>query len=375
MALVSSLEGLWQLDSGWRKLEQSGLGGHGVFQTFDWVMSWARSYCGRDGVYEPCIVAGYRGEELVFVWPLMLEKRGPMRVLRWLTEPLAQYGDMLVAPGESAEGWGRDGLVLLRRLRHIDVIRLRHVRADAVARPFVERMFRDARHVDHAPWLDLTQFADASTYDRRYSPAQRKRRKKIRKALEDKFGPISFTMLPPGACADAAMAQAVAEKCAWLDERGRHNGVLCKDQMTGFLQDLSRRSGGSGQLVVSRMSAGDQVLSWEIGLRFGKRHFGFVTAHVNALTDYSPARLHMDLSQRQALADGMTSFDLMVPNDVHKESWASGTVETRDYHLPLTAMGTAFGWIYLEGLRPAIRRAYYRLPSRLLRLLKPIIGH
>ncbi len=123
------------------------------------------------------------------------------------------------------------------------------------------------------------------------------------------------------------------------------------------------------------MSAGSTVLSWEIGLRFGTRHFGFITSHVTSLTDYSPARLHMDYSQRRAIADGMTVFDLMVPYDVHKESWSSARVETRDYHLPLSMLGRAYGRGYLELARPFLRKGYYRLPPTILRRLKPLIGH
>jgi CelD/BcsL family acetyltransferase involved in cellulose biosynthesis len=182
-------------------------------------------------------------------------------------------------------------------------------------------------------------------------------------------------VLPPGARRDAAIAEAIAEKCGWLDERGRHNGVLCQRQLLGFLKDAARSANGPTQLVVSEMSAGGKALSWEIGLRLGDRHFAYVTSHVNALTDYSPARLHMEFSQRQALADNMAAFDLMVPNDAYKASWSTGSVETHDYHLPLTAMGWLYGRVYLELLRPVIRAAYYRLPPRVLRFLKRIIGH
>ena len=116
-------------------------------------------------------------------------------------------------------------------------------------------------------------------------------------------------------------------------------------------------------------------MSWEIGLRAGGVHYAFITSHVNALTDYSPARLHMDLSQRQALKDGMAAFDLMLPHDAYKDSWSSGATPVNDYFLPLSPQGWAFGALYLERLRPVLRHAYYRMPPALLRLLKPITGH
>ena len=128
-------------------------------------------------------------------------------------------------------------------------------------------------------------------------------------------------------------------------------------------------------LVVTALTAGGKPVSWEIGLRHAGTHFAFITSHVNALTDYSPARLHMDLSQRHALNHGMRAFDLMLPHDVYKDSWSSGHTDTADFHLPLSAGGWAYGVIYLERLRPMLRHAYYRMSPGLLRLLKPIVGH
>jgi CelD/BcsL family acetyltransferase involved in cellulose biosynthesis len=96
---------------------------------------------------------------------------------------------------------------------------------------------------------------------------------------------------------------------------------------------------------------------------------------VNSHTDLSPGRLHMDLSQRQALADGMTRFDLMVPYDPHKESWSSGQVMTRDYYLPMTLKGKIYGALYLRYLRPTLRKIYYKLPSSILRTMRPLTRH
>lgn len=375
ISLINTVDGLAGLESGWRKLEAANAGAHAVFQTFDWIKNWATAYVTPGGNTELAIVIGYRGDELLFVWPLMKVSSGPLKILRWASEPLSQYGDVLLAKGEHAKSWLEAALKFIRCLRNIDAVRLRHVRADAVVAPFLRETFRDARLVEQAPWLDLSAYANDAAYDARYNSNQRKRRKKIRKSLEDRFGPIRFELLDPGSDNDAAMRDAIAEKCKWIEDRGRHNRVMKSCQLMGFLKDLSRAAPGSVRLVTSRMSAGSTVLSWEIGLRFGTRHFGFITSHVTSLTDYSPARLHMDYSQRRALADGMTVFDLMVPYDIHKESWSSALVETRDYHLPLNTVGWAYGRGYLELARPFLRKSYYRLPPAILRRLKPLIGH
>jgi CelD/BcsL family acetyltransferase involved in cellulose biosynthesis len=136
-----------------------------------------------------------------------------------------------------------------------------------------------------------------------------------------------------------------------------------------FLKELSRSGGPQDRLVTSLLTAGGRPISWDIGLRFKDRHCGFITAHDTSLTDCSPARLHMDLAQRRAIADGMKTFDLMVPNDPHKESWSSGAMPVHDFYAPVSALGQLYGRVYLSGLRPVLRYAYYNAPPSLRPLL------
>ena len=92
----------------------------------------------------------------------------------------------------------------LRRLKGIDCLRLRHVRADLAIYPFLAENFHRADEADEAPFLDLTAYPTEAEYDKRYSREQRKRRSKIRKSLAA-MGTVDFRMLPPGSLMDRAM--------------------------------------------------------------------------------------------------------------------------------------------------------------------------
>lgn len=363
------------LESDWRRLEANSPHHRNVFQTFDWLHNWASVYAGAPGTAPLHVVLGHRGSRLVFAWPLMRIKTGPLTILRWMSEPVSQYGDVLVDKSENPETWMAEAMAELRQAKGIDAIRLRHVRADAAAAPFLKKSFRDARMPEQAPWLDLSAYADEAAYDARYSATQRKRRKKYRKTLEDAAGPVAFEVLRPGLATDQAIDHAIALKSAWIESRGRHNLVLNCAEIKTFFKRLARMESSAVQLVVTTVTAGGKPVSWEIGLRQGDVHFAFLTSHVTAMEEFSPARLHMDLAQRLALETGVKTYDLMVPDDVYKESWSSHRCATSDYHLPLTARGWIFGVFYLEQLRPLLRKVYYRMPEKVLRLLKPILGH
>jgi CelD/BcsL family acetyltransferase involved in cellulose biosynthesis len=366
LSVVTSLAALRELEHKWHDLETQAQYSTSVFQSFDWSIAWAETYIGNNAQTTLHILAGYDEDELVFLWPLMRVKRFGFSVLTWLTEPFGKYGDVICKKGHCPRQWISGSISFLRRLNDIDIVRLRHVRADGHLASQKDSPLFDARVPEKAPHLDLTLFATEEAYDQRYTPVQRKRRKKIRKGLEN-LGPVAFERLPSGSLADTAMAQAIAEKNQWLAERGRMNLVLgCKGHLS-FLKLLSRRRNGSLDMVVTQMKAGDKAVSWEVGFRHQGIHYGYITSHLNALTDLSPARLHMDQSQRQALRDGMTRFDLMVPNDAHKESWSSAAIDTNDLYLPLSPFGAIFGHGYLRTIRPLLRKIYYSLEGSALR--------
>ncbi len=365
LSVVATPSALRDLEHKWRKLENQTQNPTRVFQSFDWVMAWTDTYINQNSTTSLHILAGYEGDDLVFVWPLMRARRLGFSVLTWLSDPFGQYGDVLCSKGQNAKQWISSSITFLNRLKDVDILRLRHVREDSHLFGCANLLV-NARVPDKAPFLDFTQFADEAAYDARYTSTQRKRRKKIRKSIED-LGAVSFTRLPVGIVADAAIKQAIFEKNAWLEERGRINRVLGCPGHLDFLKSLSRRMSGNVDVVVTELKAGEKPVSWEVGFRHNGIHYGYITSHVNALTDLSPGRLHMDLSQRACLNDGMKSFDLMVPNDVHKESWSSATVNTEDYFLPLSPLGSVIGHGYLRWIRPLFRKVYYSLDRETLR--------
>ncbi len=371
---ISTIEDLRTLEYDWRKLEIENEGRSTVFQSFDWIMAWCESYLPGNGQSEIFVITGYRGVNLVFALPLIKTRKTGVIILDWLTHPIGQYGDALCAKSEDPQVWMTSALEHITKSRCADLVRLRHVRDTSNVANFAKRHMQDAKYNERAPYLDLTEFKTEAEYDARYTSTQRKRRKKIRKSLEE-MGDVSFAVLPPGAGRDVAIDQSIIEKNAWLSDRGRFNRVMGCPSHVAFLKRLARISNSNFTAVTTEIKAGQKPVSWEIGFRYLGTHFAYITSHVNALTDLSPGRLHMDYSQRQALADGQKQFDLMVPHDIHKESWSSGTIPTNDYFQSVSFLGWLYGQTYLKALRPLMRKLYYKLPSRALRLLQPLTRH
>ena len=367
--VADNLAALRALEPEWRALQRHVGRPSQVFQSFDWCSAWAAGL-GDERHLDLRIVTVRVDGRLALVWPLMRTSVGPFCVLRWLSDPYSQYGDVLVAADADRERLLAAAWAHIRSLPGIDAIRLRHVRIDAVAVSFLARHCRPVGAAESAPCLDLTAFADEAAYAQRYTKAQRRRRRRIHQELE-KRGTLDFRVLRAGPEFDALIDRTIAEKRHWLAERGLHSRPLADPHLADFMRRLAGRE--DLDVVLSVLTTGSEPVAFEIGLRFGGHHFGYITAHDTRLTDASPARLHMDLSQRRAIADGLAVFDLMVPGDPHKVSWSCHSVDVFDFHAPVTLKGSLYGLAYLEGLRPLARRAYFMAPPGVRRHFKRLI--
>jgi len=147
---------------------------------------------------------------------------------------------------------------------------------------------------------------------------------------------------------------------------------VMSDQLQPFFCSIAQ-NGKNLQTVASMVTAGEREISYEIGFRYRGYHFGYITAHDAELTHASPARMHMDLSQRSAIKDGMKAFDLMVPADPHKVTWSSNKVKTTDYFTHINFTGTIYTFWYLTVLRPLVRLVYLKAPDKIRRMITKFV--
>lgn len=373
LSVMTSVGGLKACAPLWRELEDNAGKSAGPFQSYDWCSTWLLHALRSGQACQPFIIAAYSGCNLVMLWPMMLTQVAGLRVLRWLSDPWSQYGDVLAGADHDAAGLMASVVEFIRQSRAADAIWLRHVRADADARPYLEAQFDRIGQYAGAPFMDLTQFPTETEYLARYDKPQRKRRKQIRRVLEQKGGALSFEVHTQGSAFIQGISDAIPQKRRWLSKRGLVSRPIFSSWMESFLLALATDTTGRLKPVCSMLKAGDRAVSYEIGLRYGDRHYCFITAHDVAMTNESPARLHMDYAQRSALNEGCRAFDLMVPLAPHKASWSSGHVAVGDYWLPLSPGGRVAGALF-KTLRPAAQALYHNTPEPLRRAARVLIG-
>lgn len=364
---ITTLQHLQRLGPQWRALEARSAVRPTIFQSFEWIWQWCQAFACPGSKVELSIVAGYRGDELVFIGPWQKAYRRGIHRLVWLTYPMAQYGDVLCKEGEDAAMWLTAAFALLKRTGGYDILHLRHVRETSVLHPHAARHMYDGRLYEKAPWMDYSAFENLEAYDNRLSRTQKKHRKNVRAHLK-KLGEITFEHVGPGPALNNVIDIALYEKRVWMEANGHVSSVISDLRHDELMKTMAQRGSGDITIDVTQLSIDGRALSWEIGLRYGKVHYCYVISRSNTNKDQSPGRLHFDLNQRRALEQGYTSFDLLSPNDAYKESWSNSFEPVNDYYFPLTFWGWVYGRLYVGQLRPVLRSIYKHIPFSLKRL-------
>lgn len=373
MRLITTNRAFDHVAVGWRALEETCQVPPTVFQSYDWLKTWAESHITPNSDIQLFVVVGYLANRLVYAMPLCINNSHGMRILSWASQPIGQYGDVLCDNAVDVSQWTSAAVVFIKQQKQADLLRLRHVRATSNVGPHAERQWYDAKLYERAPAMDLTRFSNEAHYDARYDAEQRRRRKRIRIKIE-KIGPITYEVVGTNEVAET-IDQALDEKLKWLKQRGRYSTAFHCPNHAVFLKTLALKPSATSHTIITRLSAGGKPVSWEVGIIYQGTQYLYLTSHMANLTDLSPGRLTFDLSQRQALQSGVKTYDLMIPYDKHKESWATAAEPVNDFYLPLTLSGAFYGHLYIGWLRPLLRKAYNALPKSALQNLQKILRY
>jgi CelD/BcsL family acetyltransferase involved in cellulose biosynthesis len=363
MAVVDTVEGLERLGAEWNALFECAGKAHHVFQQHAFVVFFARVYHRDPAESETsgklAIVTARRSGRLVLIWPLVQHRCTGARVLSWLGEPIAQYGDVLVAPGEPVVD------LLAAAHRHIltdlrpDVLRLRRVRADAHIVPFLEHLGRRTWTVHEAPCITLA--AGGAAFEDRQSGKAKKNRRRLMRRLEER-GKVAFEEVHGMPERARAIAAGLADKRDWIGRRGHFSPALSDQRFDAFLQSAAAAPGNPTGCAVFALHLDDRLVAFALGFRCRRRLMLHLISHAGDLEKHGVGVLNLEAILRHAEAEGLEALDMLPPRAAYKLDWSDVTVETRDYCWGETARGQIWS-AFSEGLlRPVAKSAIERLP-------------
>ena len=373
LGLVQTFADFEALEADWTALfERAGTDRH-LFQTFNWLWHWANHFLRDGSTTRLAIVTARDGDRLVMVWPMVVERSGPVTELAWMGEPVSQYGDLLIESGPGAMALMREAWAFVTRETGADVLRLRKVRQDSAVAPFLAELGADVTSDLKAPYLDLASAPSFAEYEKRYSSNAKRNRKRQRRRLEDR-GPVSLTQVFGGAEAEALTAQAFHFKNIWLRQRGIVSPALADPRTAKFFADVTRADVRPAGCHVLALKCNDQPVALEIGVRCLGRTAIHIISYDPDFEKTAAGALLMEDSIRRACDDGLKVFDLLAPGDGYKLEWADDAVGVRDWAKPVTLLGRAYVTVYLGLIRNGTKRAIGALPLGARRVVTDLLA-
>lgn len=373
--LITTREGFDALEASWNDLFARSGRNTQLFQAFNWLWHWANHFLGTPGASGPelAIVTAHAGDRLVMVWPLVVERAGPMKVLSWMGDPVSQYGDVLMEERP-------DGLAILQQAWHLvtmqsgaAAVRLRRVREDAVVHPFLASIGAAVTAEQTAPFLDLASAPSFAVYETRYSGSARRKRGRLRRKLGER-GAVTLVSPTQGAEAEALAAETFRLKRHWLKTRGILAPALTDPRTAQFFADVLRDATRPAGCYVIGLSCGDRPAATMICMHCKGRAAAHVIAYDLDFEKISVGALLLEDSIRQATDNGTAVFDLLAPGDSYKMEWADGAMPVRDWAVARSALGRVYAMLYLGHARAALKQGFAILPADLRRRMVRLLG-
>ncbi len=344
-------ESLAAAEADWRRVEQAG--DCTPFQTFAWLAAWQR-HIGAPGGVKPAIVVAKRGEDILLLLPLAVERRGLTRRLSFLGQDLCDYNAPLLA-ADFARAIGPEGFAPLWRdacrliqaapaLRH-DAIVLEKMPAAVGAQPN-PMLALDVRLNPSGAYETVLGADWEAFYTAKRSSATRRRdRTKLKKLGE--LGAVRFADPRDAAEIAATLETLIAQKSKSFARMGVAN-MFARPGYVEFFRALS--AGETALVHLSRLDVGATWAAVNLGLTFRGCYYHILASYDDGeVSRFGPGAAHLRELLRYAIGRGLKRFDFTIGDEPYKRDWCETEQQLHDYSAAVTLRGwpataLSLGW-------------------------------
>jgi CelD/BcsL family acetyltransferase involved in cellulose biosynthesis len=347
------------LEHDWRKFEQTA--DCTPFQTFDWLDAWQRHVGTLHGV-TPAIIVARRGDDILMLLPLAVQKRALARRLGFLGGDLCDYHAPLLAPDFAAHAepdgfaalW-RDIRALLQAtpaLRH-DIIVLEKMPENVGTQPnpmlCLDVQLNPSGAYETALTANWEQFYTA----KRSSATRRRDRTKVKRLGE--LGEVKFVNPEPGKDTDATLDALIVQKSKQFGRMGVPN-LFARPGYVAFYRELANAPRTRKLVHLSRLDVGTTWAALNLGLTFRDCYFHILASYDDGeVSRFGPGAAHLRELLRYAIERGLKRFDFTIGDESYKRDWCDTEQRLHDYSAAVTLRGWPFAAFSLAKRR--IKRA------------------
>ncbi len=313
------------------------------FQTFDWLSAWQRHIGAPNGV-TPAIVIGRRGDEILFLLPLGVERGAFTRRLTFLGQDLCDYNAPLLAPdftgvsGSACADMWADIRALLQAtpaLRH-DTIALGKMPAKIGAQPNPMLTLDVQLNPSNAYETDLAGDWEKFYTAKRSSSTRRRDRTKLKK-LGD-LGEVRFVN-PDAADLGKTLDTLVQQKSKSFARMGVGN-LFAKPGHAAFYAELATAPQMRSLVHLSRLDVGSTWAAVNLGLTFRDCYYHILASYDDGeVSRFGPGAAHLRELLKFAIERGLKRFDFTIGDEPYKRDWCDSEQLLYDYAASATLRG------------------------------------
>ena len=355
----------------WKRLELESAEPFSAFQGTDWCTAWLRSRQHQQQLdqSEPHVFVLRKNGDAVLVWPAMIvTSRTGARLLTMLTDPLAQYANVIVDRKAVSQDIALDALDRAMRHADVDAVLLHGMPQGSMLQMLAGRNQELATADTQATILDIGHYESWDAYVATIPKRMRKRRNQRRNKLQ-RLGELSYEVHGGGSDAFLHLVdRALDMKQEWLRETGRRASIVASSETRSFLEALTgaKREDERGYTgaVAHGLLLDGRPIAVEIGLMQAEHYYVYLGAFDWDLRDYSPGKVQMEMSQQWAFGEGVRLYDFLGDPADYKLSWTDTEYRIHSCAIPLSNFGYAYCRLWKAALRPLIKSNLERLSPR-----------
>jgi CelD/BcsL family acetyltransferase involved in cellulose biosynthesis len=345
--IIEDLSQLSALQDAWRGLQPSV---RYPFHELGWYLAWARTIGTTGGRRLKCVTL-WDGGRLVAMLPLALRRYKGVRLLGWMGARATDYCDAIIAPGVDAHDALKAAWRSLNRDVAFDVLRLQHVRTDALINGFIEDLDPWVETREGAYTIPLTWSSGADWLASRSS----KRRDSFRQRLRymDKNGFEFKTWRTPET--DVLQA-ALEQKQVWIKARDA-SGFVIEPQGPEFLSAFADELSSLGLLHLSAIRSAERIVACHVGFVRDDTYYYYMPTYDAAFAKQSFGTSLREHLIMWACDQGLKKFDMLLGAHEYKSHYGAIEDVVRTLVVPRGLLGRAAVAYYRRASARAQRNA------------------
>jgi len=329
--VIEDVASLCALADAWRGLEPSI---RHPFQELGWYAAWARTIGTTGGRRLKCVTL-WDGERLLAVLPLALRRYKGVRLLGWIGTRVTDYCDAIVAPGIDAQEALKALWRGLNRDVGFDVLRLGHVRADAVISRFVDELDPWVETREGAYTFPLTWSSGADWLASRSSKRRDSTRQRMRYMEKNGFELKTWRTPEPD-----VLAAALEQKQAWVRARNVSSFVI-DPQGPEFLREFASEMSARGHLHLSAIRSAERIVACHVGFVRDDTFYYYMPTYDAGFAKQSFGTSLRELLIMAACDQGLKKFDMLLGAHDYKSQYAAVEEVVRTLVVPRGLLGRA----------------------------------